>query len=104
METLYQRRAGVAARTVAGSCLLIPGEASARSVFTLNATGHRLWELLAEPQSAEMLAQALAGRYRITIERARGDVAAFLAEMQAKGLVVTAAGGSGSRQQEIEEG
>lgn len=88
METLYQRRAGVAARTVAGSCLLIPAEASARSVFTLNATGHRLWELLAEPQSAEMLAQALAGHYRIAVERARGDVAAFLAEMQAKGLIV----------------
>lgn len=93
MEPLYQRKGGVAARTVAGSCLLIPAEASARSVFTLNATGHRLWELLAEPQSAEMLAQALAKRYRITIDRARNDVAAFLAEMQAKGLVVTAAGG-----------
>ena len=93
MEPLYQRKGGVAARTVAGSCLLIPAEASARSVFTLNATGHRLWELLAEPQSAEMLAQALAERYRITIDRARNDVAAFLAEMQAKGLVVTAAGG-----------
>jgi hypothetical protein len=92
MKTLYQRKAGVAARAVAGSCLLIPAEASARSVFTLNATGHRLWELLAEPQSAEMLAQALAKHYRIGVDQAHGDVTAFLADMQAKGLIVAEPG------------
>ncbi len=87
MDIHYQRRAGVAARAVAGSCLLIPAGASARSVFTLNSTGRHLWELLAEPQSADMLAQALAGRYRIGIIQARNDVAAFLSEMQARGLI-----------------
>jgi hypothetical protein len=87
MDIHYQRQAGVAARDVAGSCLLIPAGASARSVFTLNPTANHLWELLAEPQSADMLAQSLAESYRIGIDRARRDVAIFLSEMQARGLI-----------------
>jgi hypothetical protein len=82
MDIHYQRHVGVAARAVAGSCLLIPAGASARSVFTLNPTANHLWELL-----ADMLAQSLAGRYRIGIGQARSDVAAFLSEMQARGLI-----------------
>jgi hypothetical protein len=87
MDIHYQRHVGVAARAVAGSCLLIPAGASARSVFTLNPTANHLWELLAEPRSADILAQSLAGRYRIGIGQARSDVAAFLSEMQARGLI-----------------
>ena len=87
MDTNYQRLPDVAARAVAGTCLLIPARASARSIYTLNPAAQHLWELLAQPRSADALTQALAERYRIASAQARNDVAAFLSDMLAKGLV-----------------
>jgi len=84
----YQRKEAVVARSVAGENLLIPVHGCTSSVYTLNATGCRLWDLLEQARTEDELADALAGKYRIAREEARRDVATFLGEMLRMGLVV----------------
>jgi hypothetical protein len=61
-----------------------------RDVHILNGTGTLIWELLSEGRSAEELVALLNGPRPFdadTLEMA-SDVAGFLAELTAKGLVV----------------
>ena len=77
----YRRRDDVVARSVAGENLLIPVHGCTRCVYTLNATGCRLWDLLEQPRTEEDLAEALAGRYGIAREAARADVRSFVDDL-----------------------
>jgi hypothetical protein len=84
----YLRKEDVVARSVAGAHLLVPVHGCTRSVYTLNAAGCRLWELIALPRTADELAGALVEEYRIPREAARDDVRTFLADMVRMGLAV----------------
>ncbi len=53
----------------------------------LNGSGRVLWEALAEPCTESDLRAALIDRYGIDEERAGADVAAFLADLRARGLL-----------------
>lgn len=83
----YQRKPDVVARCVAGENLLIPVHGCTRSVYTLNPTGCRLWDLLEQAQSTEDLANALVAHYRISREAAQQDVLAFLDDLTRMGLI-----------------
>lgn len=92
--TVYQRRAGVIARQVAGSTVLVAigtrtGNIRTRAaeLYTLNKAGMLLWDLLATPQGEDALALRLADEYRIDADQARADVRAFLAELAEIGAV-----------------
>ena len=82
----YRRKPDVVARSVAGENLLVPVHGCTRSVYTLNAAGRRLWDLIALPRTEDELAGNLVERYRISREAARHDVRAFLADMVRMGL------------------
>ncbi len=84
----YLRMKDVVARSVAGAHLLVPVNACTRSVYTLNATGYRLWELIALPRTEDELAGILAKECRVLHEKARHDVQAFLNEMVRMNLAV----------------
>lgn len=84
----YERMKDVVARGVAGTHLLVPVHGCTRSVYTLNATGCRLWDLIALPRTENELAGTLAGEYHIPPETARHDVQAFLKEMVRMNLAV----------------
>lgn len=58
-----------------------------REVHLLNATATRIWELLDTPRTAAEIAQVLADEFDAPAEVLRVDVAASLAELDAKGLV-----------------
>ena len=77
----YERMKDVVARSVAGAHLLVPVHGCTRCVYTLNATGCRLWDLIALPRTEDELAGALIGAYRIPRETALHDVRTFLKEM-----------------------
>jgi hypothetical protein len=53
----------------------------------LNATGAGLWELLAEPRTADELARALIDRHALAAEIAERDVATFIAALRARDLL-----------------
>ena len=82
----YIRKEKVVARSVAGEHLLIPVHGCTRSVYTLNGTGCRLWDLIGSPRTEDELAGILAGQYQIPRETAQRDVRAFLDDMVQMGL------------------
>ncbi len=88
MTKTYSRKQDVVARSVAGAHLLVPVHACTRSVYTLNDTGRRLWDLLESPRTGDDLAAALAEQFGIPDETARNDVQAFLNDMLRMNLVV----------------
>jgi len=83
----YCRKQNVIMRSVAGTHLLVPVNGCTRSVYTLNATGCQLWELIEQPHTKDKLAEALAGQYAIPLKTALQDVQSFLAEMEKMGLL-----------------
>jgi len=77
-------------RDVGGQGLLVPvgprvGDMNA--LITLNATGRRVWELLAEDRSAEDLAGTVAAEFAGDPARIRSDVLAFLDRLGRLGLL-----------------
>jgi hypothetical protein len=73
-----------------GQDLLVPLGAKVmdmNSLITLNATGRRVWELLAEDHSLEYLVAEVVEQFDVDRERARADVQAFLDDLGRLGLL-----------------
>lgn len=88
-ETLV-RSQSVVARVVAGETLIVPVRAKVgdlASIYSFNGTGTLIWKLLETPKSVAELATAIAQEYEVEPERAERDVADFVGEMKAVGLV-----------------
>ena len=56
-------------------------------VLSANVVGARIWQLLVERHPGAEIARRVADEYTIPLERARLDVAAFVAALIARGLV-----------------
>jgi hypothetical protein len=79
-------------QNVGGQDLLVPLGAKVidmNSLITLNATGRRVWELLADDHSVEYLVTEVVRQFDVDLERARADVQAFLDELNRLGLLKT---------------
>jgi hypothetical protein len=79
-------------QNVGGQDLLVPLGAKVmdmNSLITLNATGRRVWELLAEDHSVEYLVTEVVKQFDVDLDRARADVQAFLDELNRLGLLKT---------------
>jgi hypothetical protein len=88
-ETLV-RSQSVVARVVAGETLIVPVRAKVgdlASIYSFNRTGTLIWKLLETPKSVAELATAIAQEYEVEPEQAQRDVADFVGEMKAVGLV-----------------
>jgi hypothetical protein len=88
-ETLVRSQA-VIARVVAGETLIIPVRdrvGDLASIYSLNSTGSLIWKLLGSPRTLTQLAMAFAQEYEVEPEMVQGDVADFLNEMMAVGMV-----------------
>ncbi len=72
-------------RDIGGEVIALDLEGS--SYLGINTTGTRLWELLANGTDAEELVRALLEQHDIDPERARRDVAAFVGDLQSRGLL-----------------
>ena len=58
--------------------------------FNLNDVGTRIWELLAQPVSAEGLVAALTAEYEVGADTARAEVMEFLSALRERGLLISA--------------
>jgi hypothetical protein len=56
-------------------------------VLASNAVGARIWQLIEQQRTTGEIARQLADDYAVPMERAQGDVAAFVADLRARGLV-----------------
>ncbi len=59
------------------------------ALVALNATGRRVWDLLAEDCTLEFLAAEVVQQFDVDLERARADVQAFLDDLGRLGLLET---------------
>jgi hypothetical protein len=93
-EEILARSQAVVARVVAGETLIFPvGDklGDLASISSLNVTGSLIWKLLASPKTVAQLATALAQEYEVEPEMVAEDVAEFVSEMKAVGLVEVSA-------------
>jgi hypothetical protein len=77
---------------VGGQDLLVPlgGKVmDMNSLITLNATGRRVWELLAADHSVDYLVAEIVEQFDVDPERAHTDVLAFLDDLRRLGLLET---------------
>ena len=95
-EQRLVRSQSVVARVVAGETLIVPVRAQVgdlASIYSFNGTGTLIWELLEKPRTVTEIAAAVARAYTVEPAQAERDVAEFVGEMKAVGLVETSAGG-----------
>ena len=89
-EERFVRSESVVARVVAGETLIVPVRAKVgdlASIYSFNGTGTLIWKLLETPKTVTELTTAVAQEYEVEPERAQQDVAEFVGEMKAVGLV-----------------
>ena len=72
-------------KNVGGQDFLVPLGSqvlASNALITLNATGRRVWDLLAEDRSLDYLAADIADHFDVDVETARADVQGFLDELE----------------------
>ena len=92
-EALTRSRS-VVARVVAGETLLVPIRGKVgdlASIYSFNGTGTLIWKMLESPRTVKQLAEGVADAYDVDQAQAEVDVAGFVSEMKAVGLVEVAA-------------
>jgi hypothetical protein len=86
----FVRSQSVVARVVAGETLIVPVRGRVgdlASIYSLNGTASVIWKLLESPKTMAELAAAVAREYDVEPSRVERDVAEFVNEMKAVGLV-----------------
>jgi hypothetical protein len=86
----FVRSQSMVARVVAGEMLIVPAGAKVgdlASVYSINGTACLIWKLLESPKTVAELTAAVAQEYEVELARAEHDVAEFVNEMKAVGLV-----------------
>jgi len=86
----FIRSRSVVARVVAGETLIVPIRGKVgdlASIYSFNGTGTLIWKLLESPKTVAQLAASVAKEYVVDSAQAERDVASFVGEMKAIGLV-----------------
>jgi CTP synthase (UTP-ammonia lyase) len=84
------RNTSVVSRDVAGETIVVPisrGVGDLDSVYTFNAVGQSLWQLLEKERTAEELAIWVAANYEVEEAQAFEDIQSYLAELREIGLI-----------------
>jgi len=86
----FIRSRSVVARVVGGETLIVPIRGKVgdlASIYSFNGTGTLIWKLLESPKTVAQLAESVAQEYDVDPAEAEHDVASFVGEMKAVGLV-----------------
>jgi len=89
-EQLFTRSRSVVSRVVAGETLIVPVRGKVgdlASIYSFNATGSLIWQLLDSPRSLSDLIDAVERTYQVEPEQAQQDVTQFLNDMRSAGLL-----------------
>jgi Coenzyme PQQ synthesis protein D (PqqD) len=86
----FIRSRSVVARVVGGETLIVPIRGKVgdlASIYSFNGTGTLIWKLLESPKTVAQLAESVTQEYDVDPAEAEHDVASFVGEMKAVGLV-----------------
>ena len=87
---IFVRTRSVVSRVVAGETLIVPIRGKVgdlASIYSFNEVGSLIWRMLETPKQLSELVTAVEKTYDVRMERAEQDVAGFLKEVLAVGLV-----------------
>ena len=77
-------------REIAGEMIIVPirsGIGDLDSIYTLNAVGTAVWQLINGQRTVAEIAAMIAADFEVTAEQAEADVLEFIASLQSEGLV-----------------
>ena len=80
----------VVVREIAGEVFVVPIRgrlADMDELFVLNSVGQWIWQRLDGTVSTEELAEGVSASFEVEVDDARTDVAAFIGELEAAGLL-----------------
>jgi len=83
----------VVTRRIADETLIVPvagGVGDLDAIYTLNAVGARIWQLLEGPTTARRITDAIQQEFEVSPEQAEQDVTEFLTALERARLVVVA--------------
>jgi len=86
----FVRSDNVVSRVIAGETLIVPvrrGVADLACLYSFNGVGSTVWEALQKPRTVDELVGVVESTYAVSPEQAREDLAVFLNEAQAAGVV-----------------
>lgn len=86
----YQRDPNVVAREIAGERILVPVRTQAAdmaSIYVLNETGARIWDLLDGQHSMSDIQEILVREYAVAQEVADADIAEIVEQLQEIGML-----------------
>jgi len=89
-EQLFTRSRSVVSRVIAGETLIVPVRGKVgdlASIYSFNATGSLIWQLLDTPRTLTDLIDAVEREYEVGQEHAQKDVRQFLSDMLSAGLL-----------------
>lgn len=89
-DETFVRSQAVVGRVVGGETLIVPVRAKVgdlASIYSFNGTGSLIWKLLDAPRTVAELSMAIAEEYDVEVAQAEHDVAEFVSELKAVGLV-----------------
>jgi hypothetical protein len=91
-EECFLRSSNVVSRQMEGETLVVPirgGVGDLDAIFSFNALGSHLWDLLAQRRSLPEMTEWVVERYEVSHEQASRDIQAFLSELKEAGLVIS---------------
>jgi hypothetical protein len=89
---IYRHASSIVGREVAGEVILVPIRKSAadlESIYTLNETAARIWQLIDGQRSTGDIRDALIGDFEVAQQEAERDVEELLEQLQAIGAIET---------------
>lgn len=91
LNRIYRKSDSVVFRRIGEECILVPirqGVGDLDSIYTLNETGARIWELLDGKMRVKKIKETLVEEYDILPEEAEKDLMEHLLELEAIRLVI----------------
>jgi hypothetical protein len=91
LGTVYRRSPDVIGRQVLDETLLVPirgGLADLHRIFALNATAAQIWAQLDGERDLATVRDGLVARFEVEEAQAEADIAEFVAQLSAAGLIV----------------
>lgn len=86
--TRYRHNPRLAKQSLGGKAVVLHYEG--RKLFGLNETGTRIWGLLDGTRTVDEISRALASSDGLDEQALLGEITAFLAELESRGLIVEA--------------
>jgi len=90
LEERYQKDPSIVAREIAGEMILVPirqNVGDLESIYTLNETAARMWELLDGQRSLREIHGVIVDEFDVEAEEAQQDLLGFVAQLETIGAV-----------------